>query len=270
MSVSLYKARLEADRRSLTIWRMKQKVVGYCRVSTLEQQKKGYGIDIQVREIERCAHEHGWQVEVFYKDEARSGVDEKRTSLGRLLRECRTGTVGVVIIASLDRLSRSLRFAENLFYGFEQLGVQICIGDMPHYDGNDRKEVLIRQIKAAIAEENRKEIIERLKKGREERVRNGKMSGGTLPYGYARDHGNTQIVPYEAEIVRLIFRFHSQGFKDQEIAIRLNARGYRRRNGTPWTQRQVWAIVHRGALYAEGVIKYGAVVSKNAGLILLQ
>jgi len=57
---------------------------------------------------------------------------------------------------------------------------------MPNYDGSDRKDILIRQIREAIAEENRKEIIDRLKKGREERVRKGKMAGGTLPYGYSR------------------------------------------------------------------------------------
>ena len=42
---------------------------------------------------------------------------------------------------------------------------------MPNYNGKDRKDVLIRQIREAIAEENRKEIIERLWKGRQERVR---------------------------------------------------------------------------------------------------
>ena len=174
----------------------------------------------------------------------------------------------LIIIASLDRLSRSRRFAENLFYGFEQLGVQICIGDMPPYDGNDRTDVLLRQIKAAIAAENRKEILERLKKGREERVRTGKRSGGTLPYGYARDHGPIQIVPREAERVRRIFRGHAQDDNGQESATRLNARGYRRRNGTLWTPRQGWKILHRRVVYAEGVIKYGNGVSKNVSLIV--
>jgi len=248
----------------------RKKIVGYCRVSTLEQRKKGYGIDIQVREIERFAREHGWQVAECYKDEARSGIDERRKALRRLLRECKAGTVEAVIVAALDRLSRSLRFAENLFYEFERWGVKVCIVDMPHYDGNDRKEVLIRQIKAAIAEENRKEIIERLKKGREERARKGKMSGGVLSYGYARNNGGIKIIAEEAEIVRTIFALNEQGLKDQEIADTLNAKGYRRRNGKSWTQRQVWSILHRRELYAEGVVKYGSIVGKNTALILLK
>ena len=45
----------------------KKSVVGYCRVSTLEQKKKGYGIAIQMREIERYARERGWQIVAWYK-----------------------------------------------------------------------------------------------------------------------------------------------------------------------------------------------------------
>lgn len=244
-------------------------MVGYCRVSTLEQQKKGYGIAIQVRDIEHYVSERGWQLAAIYTDEAQSGVEETRQALRRLLRDCKAGRIATVIVASLDRLSRSLRFAENLFYEFERCGVQICIGDMPHYDGTDRKEVLIRQIKEAIAEENRKEIIERLKKGREERARKGQMSGGTVAYGYARQHGDVQIVAEEAEVIRLIFALHAQGLRDQAIARTLNTRGSCRRNGKPWTQRAVWSIRHRRALYGEGVVKYGTIVSKNEDFILL-
>lgn len=45
-------------------------------------------------------------------------------------------------------------------------GIAIHMADMSHYDGNNRKDVLIHQIWAAIAEENRKDIIERLFNGR--------------------------------------------------------------------------------------------------------
>ena len=130
------------------------------------------------------------------------------------------------------------------------------------------KDVLIRQIKEAIAEENRKEIIERLKKGREERIRKGRMAGGTLPYGYMRNSKEIKKNPQEAEIIRLIFSF--DGSKSgQEIADYLNERGYRRRNGTEWTQRQVWSIQNREDLYRRGIIKYGEVMGESEDLIIV-
>ena len=71
-----------------------------------------------------------------------------------------------VVIPSLDRLSCDVRIEENLFWRFEQFGVRVLIADMPHYDHRNRRDVLIRQTREAIAEDGRKEIIESLLRGR--------------------------------------------------------------------------------------------------------
>lgn len=248
--------------------REKRKIVAYCRVSTLEQ-KKGFGIDIQKRDIEAYAEASGLEVEEFYVDEARSGVEERRRGLRQLLRDSRNGKVGAIVIASLDRLSRDLRMTENLLYKLKKMGVKVLFADMPRYDGNDRRDVLIRQIREAIAEENRKEIIERLKKGREERVRKGKPPGGTVPYGYIRIEGTLRKNRRETGAVRLIFAHASQGKTGQAIAKLLNGRGHLRRNGMPWTQRQVCSILGRRELYQRGIIKYGDAKGRNKGLIIV-
>jgi len=118
-------------------------------------------------------------VDRFYRDEAKSGATEHRRALNRLLRDCRHGRVATIILPTLDRLSRNVRIAENLFYDFERLGVRVLIADMPTYDSRDRKDVMLRQIREVIAEENRKDIVERLWKGRRERVRNGRPRAAT-------------------------------------------------------------------------------------------
>ena len=122
-------------------------VAAYCRVSTLEQKKKGYGIDIQKRDIERYAENFGLSVDSFYVDEAKSGISERRVALNKLVRNCKSGAVSAVIVSSLDRLSRDLRFTENLLHDLKKVGVKVFIADMPNYDGNNRKDVLIRQIR---------------------------------------------------------------------------------------------------------------------------
>lgn len=244
-------------------------MVAYCRVSTLEQQKKGYGIDIQMRDIRRYAEVFRLPVDDFYIDEARSGISERREALNKLVRDCKSGKVSAIIVPSLDRLSRDLRMTENLLHNFQKHGVRVFIADMPHYDGSNRRDVLIRQIKEAIAEENRKEIIERLKKGREERVRKGLMAGGTLPYGYTRQGKKIKHDLLEMEVVKLIFQFKEQNNNSgRQIADRLNENGYRRRNSSPWTQRQVSAILNRVNLYQKGIIKYGETIGKNEALII--
>ncbi len=218
---------------------------------------------------ERYAEISNLGINASYVDEAKSGVSENRKELRKLIKDCRMGKVGAIVVSSLDRLSRNLRFTENLLYDLHKLGVKVFIADMPHYDGSNRKDVLIRQIKEAIAEENRKEIIERLKKGREERIRKGKIAGGTLPYGYMRNSKTIKKNPQEAEIVKIIFSLGGDCKSGQEIADYLNVKGHRRRNGTGWTQRQVWSILNRQDLYKRGIIKYGEVKAENKDLIIV-
>src|SRR5207244_1752830 len=98
-----------------------KQVAAYCRVSTLEQKKKGLGMDIQVREVNAFANARRLVIDRFYRDEAQSGAAENRKQLNKLLRACSRGDVGVVVIPALDRLSRDVRIAENLFYTFDQL-----------------------------------------------------------------------------------------------------------------------------------------------------
>lgn len=242
-------------------------VVAYCRVSTLEQKRRGYGIDIQIRDVTLFAERGGFFVRRFYRDEAKSGVAEDRIELQRLLKGCRGGRIGTVILPSLDRLSRDVRLAENLFYEFERAGVRVLIADMPNYNGKDRKDVLIRQIREAIAEENRKDIIERLWKGRQERVRRGLPPGGTPAYGYHRDGKSLLIDRDEAAVVRRIFERTSDGLGPGEIARELGP--LKRRNGKPWTRRQVAAVLEHHDLYQGGVVRYGKVQGTQNSLVLL-
>ena len=247
----------------------KEKVVAYCRVSTLEQKKRGYGIDIQIRDVTLFAGLHNLFVQKFYKDEGESGIKEEREGLKQLMKDCRSGQVAVVILPSLDRLSREVRIAENLFHQFQKLEVRILIADMPQYNG-ERKDILIRQILEAISEENRREIIERLWKGRQERIRKGLFPGGNLPYGYVRKNKSIVIDVQESAIVGEIFALADQGHTGQGVSNELNRRGFVRRNGKPWTQRQVCRILSNEKLYKEGRIHYGEVTGEDGSLIILK
>lgn len=244
-------------------------VVAYCRISTLEQKKNGHGIEIQVRDATLFAQQRGLFIDRFYRDEGESGVLENRPELKRLLKDCRTARVGTVIVPTLDRLSRNVRLAENLFWTFGKHRVKVLIADMPNYNGQDRRDVLIRQIREAIAEDNRKEIIERLLKGRQERVRKGHFPGGNVPYGFRREGGQLRPEARETEVVLEILRLFQLIKSVSQVTTRLNQAGRLRRNGKPWTARQVRAILSRRALYEQGRIQYGYVAGINSELILV-
>lgn len=245
-------------------------VVAYCRVSTLEQKKHGLGLEIQVRDSTLFAQDQGIFIDRFYRDEGESGALEDRPELKQLLRECRLHRVATVIIPSLDRLSRDVRVAENLFWRFERYGVRVLIADMPTYNAEDRRDVLLRQIREAIAEDNRKEIIERLLKGRQERVRKGHFLGGNAPYGFSIASKDLVPNPVEVEVIREVIELRGRGSAVAQIVDVLNSRGAKRRNGEPWTARQVRSILSRRELYECGKIHYGDVNGQNAKLILIR
>jgi site-specific DNA recombinase len=225
--------------RSLFHMEAKKLVVAYCRVSTLEQTKNGLGLEIQVRDATLFAQNQGIFIDRFYRDEGESGILEDRPQLKHLLR-------------------------------FQRYGVRVLIADMPTYNGQDRRDVLIRQIREAIAEDNRKEIIERLLKGRQERVRRGNFSGGNPPYGYRTE--NKGLIPDsgEAAIVQEIVRLDACGMSVTGITDELNTKDNKRRNGKPWTTRQVRTILSRSELYERGKVHYGKVEGQNDSFILIR
>lgn len=226
-------------------------------------------MDVQIRDVNAFAQTRNLTIDRVYPDKAESGASENRAELRKLLRACETGKVAAIIIPSLDRLSRDVRIAENLFWTFDRLGVRVLIADMPFYNGTDRRDVLIRQIREAIAEENRKDIIERLWKGRQERVRQGKPPGGTAPYGFRRvPKQGLEIDHLESAIVKKIFEWIDSGLSRKAIADHLNEGCNKRRNGQEWTRFQVASIVRRRKFYEEGFISYGEATGLNPALIL--
>ena len=58
---------------------------------------------------------------------------------------------------------------------------------------------------------------------------------GKPPYGYSLgNQGKFEVVPHEAEVVRLIFRLYLEGSGLRTITRRLNESGYRTRRGRNW------------------------------------
>lgn len=86
------------------------RVVGYVRVSTAEQADSGAGLDAQRSAIDAEVKRRGWQlVEVFEDANGVSGKSmSNRPGLQAALKEIEQGDAAGLIVAKLDRLSRSL------------------------------------------------------------------------------------------------------------------------------------------------------------------
>jgi len=100
-------------------------------------------------------------------------------------------------------------------------------------------------------------------------VRTGHVPGGTVPYGYRRERKTLVPNDLEVSVVCTILESGSWGRPITDIVMLLNAQGLTRRNGKPWTERQVRAILSRRELYEHGKLHYGKVEGANEHCIIL-
>ena len=84
-------------------------VVGYVRVSSEDQANSGLGLEAQRAAITAECELRGWSLVEVYEDAGASGKTMKgRPSLEDALRAVQGGRAGALVVAKLDRLSRSL------------------------------------------------------------------------------------------------------------------------------------------------------------------
>jgi DNA invertase Pin-like site-specific DNA recombinase len=90
-------------------------VVGYLRVSTEDQAESGLGVAAQRKAIEQECARRGWTLAAMYEDAGASGKSLRgRTGLEAALTEVTDGRAAAIVVAKLDRLTRSLADFANL------------------------------------------------------------------------------------------------------------------------------------------------------------
>ena len=85
------------------------KVIGYIRVSTEEQSKDGVSLDVQREKIEKYAQLYDLELIEILQDAGASGKTLERRSVRQLMARLDSAEAGGMLVAKLDRLTRSVR-----------------------------------------------------------------------------------------------------------------------------------------------------------------
>lgn len=235
-------------------------VVGYLRVSSDEQAQHGFGLRAQEAKVRAYCEALGKPLSEIVCDDGWSGGSLDRPGLQVLLERIRAGEVGAVVVAKLDRLSRSLADLLTLHRDvFEQHGAAL-VSVAEQFDTSTASGKLFFQIVGGFAEFERNVITERTSGGRREKARKGGYAGGGAPFGYAAQRGSHVLYLDEraAEAVRRVFELRDEGLTQREIAERLNAEGFKTAQGKEFRNVQVMRILRRRDLY-EGRYTYAGV-----------
>jgi site-specific DNA recombinase len=196
----------------------------YVRVST-DRQAQAQTIEQQLERLKAHVEMEGGTLsaENIFRDDGYSGASLNRPGLDQLRDRVRHSVVNRVIITSPDRLARNYVHQMVLIEELERAGCSVEFLDRPM--SQDPHDQLLLQIRGAVAEYERVLIAERMRRGRQLRLRSGTMLPWTLPpYGYRsapdcpRDPSSVHIEPAEAAIVKELF---AQYLRDKETLLSL-------------------------------------------------
>lgn len=230
--------------------------IGYIRVSTVQQAGDDkYGIDAQKKEILMYADRHGYRI-VKWMEDAESGAKDDRPALSEILYgEVGNPPIEAVIVFKNDRVARDTKLYFYYLYTLEKKNIKLLSTQEEFVEGNEFANIY-RALLQFVAEQERKNIALRTSKGRSMKAACGGYSGGRAPYGYRVENGTLTVVPEEAEMVKLIFKWHDEGVNMLAIATKLLDGGYRTRKGTYFTVAGVKSILENRPTY-EGMYRYG-------------
>jgi DNA invertase Pin-like site-specific DNA recombinase len=139
------------------------KMLGYVRVSTEEQSASGLGMLAQEAKIREYSERHGHEL-VLHRDEGSSGKSLEREGLMECLEVIANGDAGGLVVARLDRLTRSLLDFARLLEWFRTADAALVALDVD-VDTSTPGGRLIAGVFAVVAEWEREMISQRTKDG---------------------------------------------------------------------------------------------------------
>jgi site-specific DNA recombinase len=229
----------------------------YARFST--DQQSAASIEDQARICRERASALGLTVVAVHSDCAVSGATpvDRRPGASACVSDGLAGRFNVLLVESLDRLSRNLIEQETAIRRLEHRGVRI-IGVSDGYDTNSgagRK--LLRGVRGLISETYLDDLRAKTHRGLTGQIERGYHAGG-LSYGYrsvvagvnARGEPighRLEIDGIQAEIVREIFTRYGAGESCQRIAADLNARAVRGPRDGTWCVSALYGSPAKGA-----------------------
>jgi DNA invertase Pin-like site-specific DNA recombinase len=222
------------------------RAVGYLRVSTSEQAESGAGLDAQRATVEGEAARRGWNLVAVEVDAGASAKSlTGRPALDAALLAVESGAADVLVVAKLDRLSRSVADFAALLDRAQQGGWGLVALDLG-VDTTTPAGELVANVMAAVSQWERRTIGVRTREG----LAAKRASGVRL--------GRPPVLP--TEVVQRIVQERAAGRTLKVIAAGLTEDGVATaRGGNAWGTSTVAALLQSVAGRAAEAVGEGAV-----------
>lgn len=216
----------------------------YCRVSTEDQEREGTSLQTQLEACLKYCQEKGHQVTEQFT-EIKSGLTLDRPKLDALRDLVRDEQIEVVVIYSLDRLSRNPNHGVILQNDFEKHHITLE-AVIETVDGS-RVGKLMTYIRQWASEQEIEDFKDRSRRGKKARAKQGTIPHGGFArlYGYDYDKITKKRIVNETETywVRQMFDWLvNEGLTANPITYRLRSKTAPTKRSQHWNRSSVLGI----------------------------
>lgn len=215
------------------------RVALYTRVSTEDQAREGFSLEVQKNFLVQYTKNLNWEIfcgipgKDVYEDDGYTGSNMNRPALQRLLLDARNKKFDVLLVYKQDRLSRKLKDLLTILEELEDLEIGYKSATEPFDTISSAGKLSIQQL-GSFAEFERNRLIERVFPGMVEGVKKGHWQGSRYtPFGFR--HNKTtkklEVNPNEAKIVQEFFTMYRNGKSTSQIAAHYYNLGMTSRQG---------------------------------------
>ena len=234
------------------------RVAAYCRVSTeQEEQQNSYQVQIAYY-TDLINRKKEWSLVGIFADEGISGTQtKKRTEFNRMIRMCKNKKIDLVITKSISRFARNTVDCLEYIRQLKELGIGVIFEKENINTLTMTSEFMI-ALYGSFAQAESESISKNVSWGKEKAYREGKVQ---FQYkhllGYKRGtDGEPEIVPDEAETVRMIFKLFLDGYSMTEVAITLKNRGRINKFGTTeWRSNTISRILQNEKYVGDALLQ---------------
>jgi len=210
----------------------RKRVAAYARVSSGKDAML-HSLSAQISYYNSYIGKRGdWEFSGIYADEAITGTKDTRPEFQRLLEDCRSKKIDIVITKSITRLARNTVTLLQTVRELKLIGIDVYFEKENIHSLSTDGEFML-TILASYAQEESRSVSENQKWRIRKMFAEGRPNTGNM-LGYRLFDGKLYIIPEETEIVKDIFDDYLSGMGPNAIVKKLNDAGIYTKSGAEW------------------------------------
>ena len=183
-----------------------------------------------------------WEVAGIYADDGISGVHtKKRDGFNQMIQDCKKHRIDLILTKSISRFARNTLDSIQYVRMLKQMGIAVVF-EKENINTATMNSEMILTVLSAFAQAESESISQNVARGKRMGYKHGKFAfpyGRIIGYRKGAD-GKPEIIPEQAEVIRLIFNSYLQGDSLQSIKAKLKTAGaLTARGNTAWSAQSI-------------------------------